>query len=180
MLRARHEGPEDHFTVVPNEVFRNPKLTGNAVKLLGYLLSYKNFRGVDGKPWEYRLSVMEQLVRSRRALESARKCLIENGYLTESRTKSVRGVRRFQSIDWVFYSYPITKPESTEDVLYGINHTVLDVPVIKKDLEIKKEKELNKVLDPYDSKDEHEPQRPKTLSLNPFQHIKPEDLNDLF
>jgi hypothetical protein len=105
MITVRHEGPGRDFVILPNEIFCNPNLTGNAVKLLGYLHVYSKIPN-----WVFRLEHMERVVVGEKALRNARQCLKDNGYLIESSNK---GTGEFKNLDMVFFSYPVTQSETS-------------------------------------------------------------------
>jgi hypothetical protein len=103
MITVRHEGPGRDFVILPNDIFSNPNLTGNAVKLLGYLHVHSKIPN-----WVFRLEHMERVVVGEKALRNARQCLKDNGYLIES---SNRASGEFKNLDMIFFSYPITQSE---------------------------------------------------------------------
>ena len=92
------------FTMVPNDVVRNPEITPNAFRLLAYLMSHQ-----DGYSLTYG-QIERQTTLKRYAINAAIKLLTEHGYLEVRRTKLANG--HFGPKDWIIKN-PTTVDDST-------------------------------------------------------------------
>ena len=92
------------FTMVPNELVRDPEVTPNAFRLLAYLMSHQ-----DGYEITY-AQIERQTTLKRWAINAAIELLTDKGYLEVRRTKKSNG--QWGPKDWIIKD-PATVGHST-------------------------------------------------------------------
>ena len=98
IVRREHRA---HFTILPNAIFLDQRLSIEAKGVLGYLLSRPN-------KWSVRLEhVGRTLNIGRRKLQRIFRELISAGYVTREQRR-VAGAQRFGQVDYVVRDVPVT------------------------------------------------------------------------
>ena len=98
IIRREHRA---HFTVLPNAIFVDQRLSIEAKGVLGYLLSRPN-------KWSVRLEQVGRTLKvGRRKLQRIFRELIGAGYVTRDQRR-IGGVQRYGQMDYVVRDVPVT------------------------------------------------------------------------
>ena len=98
IVRREHRA---HFTILPNAIFLDQRLSIEAKGLLGYLLSRPN-------KWSVRLEQVGRTLNiGRRKLQRIFRELISAGYVTREQRR-IAGAQRFGQVDYVVRDVPVT------------------------------------------------------------------------
>lgn len=98
IIRREHRA---HFTILPNAIFVDQRLSIEAKGVLGYLLSRPN-------KWSVRLEQVGRTLKvGRRKLQRIFRELISAGYVTRDQRR-LRGVQRYGQMDYVVRDVPVT------------------------------------------------------------------------
>jgi predicted transcriptional regulator len=98
IVRREHRA---HFTVVPNAIFVDERLSIEAKGVLAYLLSRPN-------KWSVRLEQVGRILNvGRRKLQRVFRELITAGYVTREQRR-IAGAQRFGQVDYVVRDVPVT------------------------------------------------------------------------
>lgn len=104
VVRREHRA---HFTIVPNAVFTDRRLSAEAKGVLGYLLSRPHM-------WRVRLEYVGRTLKvGRKKLQRIFRELIGAGYVTRERQRFVAG-HRFGDLDYVVRDVPLVPACSVE------------------------------------------------------------------
>jgi hypothetical protein len=100
IIRRRHNG---HFTIVPNKVFIEDRLSLEAKGLLGYLLSRPH-------GWHVHLEVVAKTQRiGRKKAQRLFNELIDARYISRHDQPRLAG-QRFGRVDYIVYDVPVARP----------------------------------------------------------------------
>jgi predicted transcriptional regulator len=98
IVRREHRA---HFTILPNAIFVDERLSIEAKGVLAYLLSRPN-------KWAVRLEQVGRILNvGRRKLQRVFRELISAGYVTREQRR-IAGAQRFGQVDYVVRDVPVT------------------------------------------------------------------------
>ena len=121
---------ERDFTIMPNAWLRDPKLSFKAKGLLAYMMSHEPGYIL------YIDQIMRETLESKGAISTARKELVEAGYLVEHQTKDERGYNSG-------LSFELLNPESNNPKL---DNPELENPTLDNQTALRKQISLEKKL----------------------------------
>jgi len=93
--------PTEQFTIIPNELIRNPDLSWKAKGVLSFLLS-----GKDGEWYSYTETIIKHSTDGRKAVKAAIKELKEAGYLIKLQCRDKKS-KLTGGVTWICSGFPL-------------------------------------------------------------------------